>query len=306
MSKTRSRTMQQAAMTAPHGKYLMIRPRYSTQYTTQYRKIYEIQYKKCLECEQGMYGANCSKKCKCDMNNTVSCDHHDGTCRCKPGWIGTTCNQTCSEGWHGDNCEERCICVENTTIHCDEQNGTCYCAQGWWGSDCSEWVEDITGILNTTKITRAEGEVANSMLLQVMVPGISILTLFIAVIVIAVCMMRRYRKRRTMAKEDHISNDLNSGHGAQDQVHSGGEYDPRPANNHDKPTSDRRNEGEAVESHYTDLQDIRDGLYTGLRRPNEAEYSEVESPYKSLEQVNAGFYMGLRKANVQNESGDHP
>ena len=37
------------------------------------------------------YGVSCSKNCKCNTSNTISCDGMTGVCKCKPAWSGETC-----------------------------------------------------------------------------------------------------------------------------------------------------------------------------------------------------------------------
>ncbi|KAL7677099.1 hypothetical protein ACOME3_003346 [Neoechinorhynchus agilis] len=44
-------------------------------------------------------------------------------CKCRPGWIGTFCNQTCPIGKFGYNCSEPCKCSNNS--HCDHVTGNC-------------------------------------------------------------------------------------------------------------------------------------------------------------------------------------
>ncbi|XP_070537133.1 multiple epidermal growth factor-like domains protein 10 [Ptychodera flava] len=75
------------------------------------------------------------------MNNTVSCDHLDGTCRCKPGWIGATCNQKCEKGMYGHHCMQECLCDMNNTVSCDRHGGSCRCKLGWTGETCNQTCE---------------------------------------------------------------------------------------------------------------------------------------------------------------------
>jgi len=42
-----------------------------------------------LECEEGLYGENCTQICRCA--NDGRCDRVTGKCVCLPGWIGELC-----------------------------------------------------------------------------------------------------------------------------------------------------------------------------------------------------------------------
>ncbi|XP_077978806.1 coagulation factor IX-like [Glandiceps talaboti] len=44
-------------------------------------------------CPSSRYGENCIQRCACNPDNTLLCDHVDGSCTCKPGWTGDRCNQ---------------------------------------------------------------------------------------------------------------------------------------------------------------------------------------------------------------------
>ncbi|XP_070174635.1 fibropellin-1-like [Littorina saxatilis] len=134
----------------------------------------------CLECMEGMYGQHCNASCECDVSNTESCDHVNGTCYCKAGWEGVTCDisvvgcnctgeeelcvrgvagiecacklgfaynnrsvcQECPEGQFGQNCSNTCNCNSTNTESCDRMNGTCYCKAGWEGVTCDDDVRD--------------------------------------------------------------------------------------------------------------------------------------------------------------------
>ena len=52
-----------------------------------------------------MYGPLCDMACICNVTNTQSCDPTNGTCYCKAGWEGVTCDDNvdeCSDASH--NC----------------------------------------------------------------------------------------------------------------------------------------------------------------------------------------------------------
>jgi hypothetical protein len=77
-------------------------------------------------CEQGSYGQNCENVCACVPSNTASCNSVDGTCTCKAGWEGTTCNLNINE------------CTRNTFTcpllsTCEDNDGSyvCNCNAGY-------------------------------------------------------------------------------------------------------------------------------------------------------------------------------
>ena len=42
-------------------------------------------------CPSGSFGVACREKCKCLADHTERCDPKDGTCDCKPGYLGKRC-----------------------------------------------------------------------------------------------------------------------------------------------------------------------------------------------------------------------
>ena len=43
----------------------------------------------CLACDEGRFGHNCKRICKCRHGS--KCDHVTGSCTCKPGYTGKYC-----------------------------------------------------------------------------------------------------------------------------------------------------------------------------------------------------------------------
>ncbi|XP_070535550.1 uncharacterized protein [Ptychodera flava] len=120
---------------------------YSVSYTTQYRKIYEIQYKNCPECSDWQFTENLCQTCgncqpcKCNQANSESCNKRDGSCTCNDGWHGENCDNKCEQGMYGDDCMHKCLCDMDNTMSCDHNDGTCRCKLGWIGETCNQTCE---------------------------------------------------------------------------------------------------------------------------------------------------------------------
>nr|XP_034322514.1 multiple epidermal growth factor-like domains protein 10 [Crassostrea gigas] len=93
------------------------------------------------ECPSGLYGKNCNQQCSSNCFVTNNCNRFTGQCDkgCKPGWIGSTCDQECSEGYHGRNCLNRCSVNCKLNNRCDRFTGQCIegCNPGWIGDTCN-------------------------------------------------------------------------------------------------------------------------------------------------------------------------
>merc|ERR1719239_1804290 len=96
------------------------------------------------ECPEGYYGVNCAQDCTCITENTESCNNVDGTCTCKPGFIGDICDSECPEGYYGANCAQACTCEHENTESCNNVDGTCTCKPGFFGNICDSACSDTT------------------------------------------------------------------------------------------------------------------------------------------------------------------
>ncbi|XP_012935927.1 uncharacterized protein LOC101854936, partial [Aplysia californica] len=130
----------------------------------------------CEECVRGTYGLNCAESCNCSLLNADDCNKVNGSCSCKQGWTGATCDvdedecdsdpcpdnatcqntpgsfvcscnpgysksnnnscTVCSPGTYGQECRHQCNCSGDNTLSCDPQFGICSCKKGWEGLSC--------------------------------------------------------------------------------------------------------------------------------------------------------------------------
>ncbi|XP_067687043.1 uncharacterized protein [Haliotis asinina] len=102
----------------------------------------------CVACDSRHYGADCSQSCSCDFTKTVSCNAENGTCTCKPQWMGENCTDNvneCSQSpsvctGSNEQCRDtqgsfECDC---TSGHIKAPNNTCVpCNFGFYGNGCS-------------------------------------------------------------------------------------------------------------------------------------------------------------------------
>ncbi|XP_053387236.1 fibrillin-2-like [Mercenaria mercenaria] len=125
--------------------------------------------KMCEVCQNGTFGYNCSRECECNQQNTESCNHVEGNCKCKTGWTDFDCSKDI------DECEENStLCQSKANSTCENTNGSysCHCNEGlreqgnmctdcdiWkYGQDCqfnctcnisnSENCDPVTGVCN--------------------------------------------------------------------------------------------------------------------------------------------------------------
>ncbi|XP_053387799.1 multiple epidermal growth factor-like domains protein 10 isoform X1 [Mercenaria mercenaria] len=97
--------------------------------------------KRCKECENFMYGDNCSQNCTCNVNTTHVCNNVNGSCYCKEGWEGELCSRDI------DECsEDVTICQTKTNSTCENEDGSfrCECDDGFREqgdicTDCDQW-----------------------------------------------------------------------------------------------------------------------------------------------------------------------
>ncbi|WAR15333.1 MEGF6-like protein [Mya arenaria] len=83
------------------------------------------------ECPKGTHGDYCSERCDC--KNEASCDHVTGSCDCKPGYTGLSCQEKCSNETYGLRCAQLCSCEE---FPCHHISGECICPPGLEPPDC--------------------------------------------------------------------------------------------------------------------------------------------------------------------------
>ena len=84
-------------------------------------------------CPSGLYGPGCLDTCSCPVN--AKCSFVNGSCTCKPGWMGSDCSLPCQQGYYGDQCEETCECYNGALCH---HIKGCECRPGWSGQLCNE------------------------------------------------------------------------------------------------------------------------------------------------------------------------
>ncbi|XP_059150291.1 multiple epidermal growth factor-like domains protein 10 [Physella acuta] len=102
----------------------------------------------CIECENGTFGHNCSQNCNCFTSNTAYCNKVNGSCVCKQGWTGDTCQLDINECTVNnicqfkDNCSNfaggyNCSCPMGFYLLLDGH--TCHeCEHFKYGRDCEE------------------------------------------------------------------------------------------------------------------------------------------------------------------------
>ncbi len=70
----------------------------------------------CDQCLPGYYGPDCLK-CNCENGTCKDTLLGNGSCICKTGWDGETCNK-CASGFEGKNCDK--------------------CQKGYYGTQCEQ------------------------------------------------------------------------------------------------------------------------------------------------------------------------
>ena len=80
-------------------------------------------------CPEGTFGDGCTQTCDCPGQHVQSCDHVDGTCRCKAGWEGSSCDEDIDE-CASDNLND---CSDTAHTVCQNTVGgfTCVCQEGF-------------------------------------------------------------------------------------------------------------------------------------------------------------------------------
>ncbi|XP_059150290.1 cubilin-like [Physella acuta] len=82
-------------------------------------------------CQHFMYGENCSQTCRCTERNTLFYNNIYGSCLCRDGWRGDTCNDDV------DECEgnKDTLCPRNSVCVNDPGTFTCPCKPGYINND---------------------------------------------------------------------------------------------------------------------------------------------------------------------------
>ncbi|XP_061170694.1 receptor-type tyrosine-protein phosphatase epsilon-like [Saccostrea echinata] len=103
-------------------------------------------------CSRGKYGANCDIYCPANCFGT-ECNIIHGTCmKCKPGWVGESCQTPCPRGSYGQECKFQCSGHCKDRIPCDHVTGGCAggCVSGWTGTMCNKICDDGRYGINCT------------------------------------------------------------------------------------------------------------------------------------------------------------
>ncbi|KAJ8248723.1 hypothetical protein GJAV_G00227040 [Gymnothorax javanicus] len=103
------------------------------------------------DAHQGFFGRDCAEVCRCQ--NGADCDHINGQCTCRTGFMGTSCELKCPPGTFGYGCQLLCECLNNAT--CDYVTGTCYCSPGYKGIRCDQAAQMMEELNPYTKISPA-------------------------------------------------------------------------------------------------------------------------------------------------------
>lgn len=104
-------------------------------------------------CEDGYYGPDCIKKCKCQGTATSSCNRVSGACHCHPGFTGEFCHALCPESTFGLKCSKECPkdgCGDG--YECDAAIGCCHVDQMSCGKAKQEF-EALNGAGRSTGLT---------------------------------------------------------------------------------------------------------------------------------------------------------
>ena len=96
---------------------------------TNYLPIYVV-----IACEDMHYGHGCANLCTCNTTNTALCDNVDGSCTCKAGWEGNTCNDDINE------CE-----ASVKYVTCNDDRLECINIAGSFRCDCKEGFYKLDG-----------------------------------------------------------------------------------------------------------------------------------------------------------------
>eukprot|EP00434_Breviolum_minutum_P026642 symbB.v1.2.023546.t1/scaffold2160.1/size87486/1 len=91
-------------------------------------------------CKPSYWDTDCRWSCTCTQAGTLSCNDGssgDGSCLCKPGFIGFACDSCAAYMYPPGECFRRCEegvdCLQGS---CTPFTGVCECETGWEGSNC--------------------------------------------------------------------------------------------------------------------------------------------------------------------------
>nr|XP_022919902.1 multiple epidermal growth factor-like domains protein 10 isoform X1 [Onthophagus taurus] len=133
--------------------------------------------KESTDCNDGFWGANCTKECDC---NGFNCRQMNGKCMCGDGFMGKHCESDCGKNTFGFNCTSICDCVNGV---CNKITGSCTCYFGYMGKNCSIKIPEST---TTIKIYTSSPDENNNIFINPIISycilGIVLLTAIIIVI----------------------------------------------------------------------------------------------------------------------------
>ncbi|XP_062575159.1 multiple epidermal growth factor-like domains protein 11 isoform X4 [Saccostrea cucullata] len=156
-------------------------------------------------CDSGTFGENCSRMCS--LNCYDICDKVNGLCKCKKGWVGINCSEVCPPGTYGEDCGEECSgnCVNNDT--CYHINGHCLwgCIEGFRGKRCDQQYK-LVGFQGSYM---EEGDKADGL-----TAGL-VISLMLNVGLLFLIVLRIFRKKKTVEKNDQPSYEISDREGTQ-------------------------------------------------------------------------------------------
>ncbi|KAL3836098.1 hypothetical protein ACJMK2_021551, partial [Sinanodonta woodiana] len=77
----------------------------------------------------------------CETSSSIVTDWQV-VCHCRPGFMGSRCDQQCPPGTWGDRCMNNCTCNQTNTAVCSPTDGACQCQPGFSGKHCENVCPD--------------------------------------------------------------------------------------------------------------------------------------------------------------------